>query len=84
MAKGEVILGIRPEHFGPQHGQGLRGQVVFVEPQGREALIDVVLDGGGAIRSILPAGEPVVAGQRVDWGIARDSILAFAQNGDRL
>jgi len=83
-ATGEVVLGIRPEHFGPQHGHGLQGKVVFVEPQGREELIDVRLDGGGDIRSILPSGEKIKPGQRIDWGVATQSILAFAQNGDRL
>ena len=83
-ASGDVIVGIRPEHFGPQHGTGLRGEVTFVEPQGREELIDVRLDGGGDIRSILPAGEPVRVGQRIDWGVATESVLAFAKNGDRL
>ncbi|MDE0850646.1 ABC transporter ATP-binding protein [Yoonia sp.] len=81
---GEVVIGIRPEHFGPQHGHGLQGEVVFVEPQGREELIDVRLDGGGDIRSILPAGQPIKPGQRIDWGVATQNILAFAQNGDRL
>jgi len=83
-ASGEVVVGIRPEHFGPQHGTGLKGEVTFVEPQGREELIDVRLDGGGEIRSILPAGEPIRAGQRIDWGVATENILAFAKNGDRL
>ena len=83
-ATGELVLGIRPEHFGPQYGQGMQGEVVFVEPQGREELIDVRLDGGGDIRSILPSGTPIKAGDRIDWGVASDSILAFAPNGDRL
>lgn len=83
-ATGEIVLGIRPEHFGPQHGAGLQGEVTFVEPQGREELIDVRLDGGGEIRSILPAGTPVRPGERIDWGVAGESILAFAPNGDRL
>lgn len=81
---GDIILGIRPEYFGPQHGTGLKGEVVFVEPQGREELIDVRLDGGGMLRSILPANDPVKLGQRVDWGVAIDHILAFSQDGDRL
>lgn len=80
----EVVVGIRPEHFGPQHGIGLQGEVTFIESQGREVLIDVRLDGGGEIRSILPAGEPIRAGQRINWGVATESILAFAPNGDRL
>lgn len=83
-ASEEVVVGIRPEHFGPQHGTGLQGEVTFIESQGREVLIDVRLDGGGEIRSILPAGEPIRAGQRINWGVATESILAFAPNGDRL
>lgn len=83
-ATGDVVLGIRPEHFGPQHGTGLTGKIVFVEPQGREELVDVELDGGGQIRSILPAGAPVTTGERVDWGVAADRILVFSPDGDRL
>ena len=83
-ANGEMVVGIRPEHFGPQHGEGLQGEVIFVEPQGREELIDVRLDGGGDIRSILPSGNPVQQGQRINWGVATDNILAFAPNGDRI
>ena len=83
-ASEEVVVGIRPEHFGPQHGTGLQGEGTFIESQGREVLIDVRLDGGGEIRSILPAGEPIQAGQRINWGVATESILAFAPNGDRL
>jgi len=83
-AKGDIVIGIRPEHFGPQHGTGLEGEVVFVEPQGREELIDVRLDNGGAIRAILPSGEQLTVGQRVNWGVAIDRILAFSAEGIRL
>jgi len=83
-ATGEIVLGIRPEHFGPQHGTGLQGEIVFVEPQGREELIDIRLDGGADLRSIQPAGASIRPGQRVDWGVAQNSVLAFAPNGDRL
>ena len=58
--------------------------MTFVEPQGREELIDVRLDGGGEIRSILPVGAPHKPGQRIDWGVATDRILAFAPDGARL
>ena len=78
------VIGIRPEHFGPQHGDGLQGEITFVEPQGREELIDVRLDGGGEIRSILPVGEAAKPGQRVNWGVATDRILAFSPDGKRL
>ena len=83
-ARGDMVLGIRPEHFGPQHGRGIAGEVVFVEPQGREELVDVRLDAGGQLRAILPAGDPVRPGQRVDWGVSLGSILAFSPEGDRL
>lgn len=83
-ATGDIIVGIRPEFFGPQHGEGLKGEVTFVEPQGREELIDVRLDGGGEVRSILPAGEAVRTGQRVNWGVATDKLLAFSKEGARL
>jgi len=83
-AKGDIVIGIRPEHFGPQHGMGLEGEVIFVEPQGREELIDVRLDNGDAIRAILPSGEHLTVGQRVNWGVAIDRILAFSADGIRL
>jgi len=83
-ASGDIVIGIRPEFYGPQHGTGLEGEVTFVEPQGREELIDIRLDSGGEIRSILPAGEAVKPGQRVNWGVATDRILAFARDGTRL
>lgn len=83
-ATGEIIIGIRPEHFGPQHGQGLTGHITFVEPQGREELVDVQLDGGGVIRSILPSGTAVSPGQRVNWGVSTDNIFAFSSQGERL
>jgi inositol-phosphate transport system ATP-binding protein len=83
-ANGGMVLGIRPEHFGPQHGSGLEGEIIFVEPQGREELVDVRLEGGGNMRAILPTGEPFKIGQRVNWGVATDRILAFAPDGHRL
>lgn len=81
---GDMVIGIRPEFFGPQHGTGLEGEVTFVEPQGREDLIDVRLDGGGEIRSIQPVGDTVTPGQRINWGVATDRILAFSRDGRRL
>ncbi len=83
-ARGDVVIGIRPEHFGPQHGTGLTGEVIFVEPQGREELIDIRLDGGGDIRSIVPFGVTVRIGDKIDWGVAIENILIFAPNGDRV
>ena len=83
-AVGEIVIGIRPEHFGPQHGSGLEGEVIFVEPQGREELIDVRLKNGEAIRAILPTGDQIRAGHHVNWGVATERILAFSADGNRL
>lgn len=83
-AQGEIVLGIRPEHFGPQHGSGLEGEIVFVEPQGREELVDVRLSGGIMVRSIQPTGSFYKLGQTVNWGVATNNIFAFSKDGDRL
>ena len=83
-ASGPVTLGIRPEHFGPQFGTGLRGEVIFVEPQGREELVDVRLASGAELRAILPNTGGHRIGQQVDWGVEHDRILAFAPDGQRL
>ena len=83
-AGGDVYeWGIRPEFFGPQHGTGVQGKISYVEQQGREDLIDVVLDGGALLRSLQPNG-CYRAGQQVNWGLAREGLLAFDRKGDRL
>ncbi|WP_424930219.1 ABC transporter ATP-binding protein [Amaricoccus tamworthensis] len=83
-ASGDIVIGIRPEHFGPQYGTGLEGVISFVEPQGREELVDVRLANGQEVRAILPVGDPLKTGQHVNWGVATDRILAFSQDGARL
>ncbi|WP_430449163.1 ABC transporter ATP-binding protein [Rhodophyticola sp.] len=83
-ARGEITLGIRPEHVGPQFGTGLEGEVVFVEPQGREELVDIRLASGAELRAILPSGTGHALGQRVDWGVDAKRILAFSSEGARL
>ena len=79
-----VTLGIRPEHFGPQHGQGLTGRIVAVEPQGREDMFLVELTGGGELRAILPTHSGFAPGQAVDWGVDAARIMAFDEQGIRL
>lgn len=83
-AQGEIVIGIRPEHFGPQHGEGLEGEIIFVEPQGREELVDVRLRSGAELRAILPSGAAYKPGQRVNWGVVTDRIFAFSKEGDRI
>ncbi|SLN75096.1 ABC transporter ATP-binding protein [Roseisalinus antarcticus] len=82
--QGPITLGLRPEHLGPQFGQGLRGTITFVEPQGREDLIDVRLTGGEALRAILPSGHGHAIGDSVDWGVRGDRLLAFSTDGERI
>jgi inositol-phosphate transport system ATP-binding protein len=83
-ARGPVTLGIRPEHFGPQHGQGVTGRIVAVEPQGREDMFLVELTGGGELRAILPTHSGFAPGQAVDWGVDAARIMAFDEQGIRL
>ena len=80
---GAIILGIRPEHIGPQYGAGLQGTISFVETQGREDLYDVTLSDGSVVRSIQPAGTRLKLGEPVDWGVAADHVLIFSQDGAR-
>jgi len=81
---GPITLGIRPEHVGPQFGSAIEGEVTFVEPQGREELVDMRLPSGDALRAILPTGHCHVIGQKVKWGIQQDRVLAFTAEGARL
>jgi inositol-phosphate transport system ATP-binding protein len=81
---GPVVLGVRPEHYGPGQGVPLEGSVVMMETHGREDLFEVDLAGGGRVRAILPAGSGVGLGSRVDWGIALDRVFAFSPEGRRL
>lgn len=81
---GPLTLGIRPEHFGPQHGRGLSGQIIGVEPQGREDMFDVALTGGARLRAILPTHSGFAPGQAVDWGVDTARLLAFDDRGNRL
>jgi len=81
-----VEIGIRPEHFGPQFGAGLKGRVTFVETHGREELLHIVLPGGGGeiLRSIQPASTGLTIGTDVNWGLDHDRLLHFDKTGTRL
>ena len=77
-------FGVRPEHFGPQFGGGVEGEVVFVETQGREELYDIRLASGATLRSIQPSGELLSLGTIVNWGLDQAQILQFDSQGDRV
>ncbi len=82
--RGPVVLGVRPEHYGPCKGRPIPGEVIMLENHGREDLFEVELAGGGRLRAILPAGSGVGLGASVDWGIDLDRIFAFSPEGRRL
>jgi inositol-phosphate transport system ATP-binding protein len=83
--QGEVTLGIRPEHFGPQYdGAKISGKISFIEPQGREDLIDVVLPCGQKMRAIVPAGHGLVLDQDIAWGADLTRVHIFGPDGLRL
>jgi inositol-phosphate transport system ATP-binding protein len=82
--RGPVVLGIRPEHYGPFKGRPIPGRVIMLENHGREDLFEVELAGGGRLRAIRPAGSGVGLGASVDWGIDLDRIFAFSPEGGRL
>ncbi|SEK53161.1 ABC transporter ATP-binding protein [Pacificibacter marinus] len=83
--QGELTLGIRPEHFGPQHdGPKISGQISFIEPQGREDLIDVMLPCGQKLRAIAPSGHGLKLEQDISWGTQMDRLHIFGADGTRL
>ncbi|MEQ9475702.1 ABC transporter ATP-binding protein [Marinovum algicola] len=84
-ARGPITLGVRPEHFGPQHrGPSIAGQVSFIEPQGREDLIDVTLPCDQRLRAIVPAGHDIALGQPVNWQLDLSRVHLFDAEGARL
>ena len=79
-----VMLGLRPENYGPQGDLAFPGTVVFVETQGRENLYDVRLPDGSLLRSIQPVRADISVGDEVNWAAPRDKIMVFAEDGTRL
>ena len=80
----EIVLGIRPEHFGPQYENTVSGKITFVETQGREDLYDVSFNNNITIRSIQPSENRVELNSDVNWGIMKEGLLLFDKNGKRL
>ena len=80
----EIVLGVRPEHFGPQYENKVSGKITFVETQGREDLYDVSFNNNITIRSIQPSENRVELNSDVNWGIMKEGLLLFDKNGKRL
>ena len=79
-----LTLGIRPEHFGPQYENKIKGKISFVETQGREDLYDVNFNDHLTIRSIQPSENRVELHSEVNWEIMTEGILLFDNDGKRL
>lgn len=81
---GRVMLGIRPEDYGPAGTVPIPGTVVFVETQGRENLYDVKLPDGSVLRSIQPVRNDVKVGDAVSWAATGEKVMVFSADGTRL
>jgi ABC-type sugar transport system ATPase subunit len=80
----KATLGIRPENFQPGFGLKVEGEVVVVEPAGRETVFSVRLGDGQTLRSIQNLSPNVHPGDRVHWGIEREALLFFDERGRRI
>ena len=76
-----LSLGVRPEHFGSQGATRVAGTVSLVEPQGRETLFDVTVGEGVVLRSVQAVRDDVALGDRIDWPLDSDRLLAFDASG---
>ncbi len=79
-----LILGVRPEYFGPGGAVAVEGRIAFAETQGRENLYDVMLPDGSVLRSIQPVRGDIGLGDSVRWGLDGGAVFVFAEDGRRL
>ncbi|MFQ5937107.1 MAG: ABC transporter ATP-binding protein [Acidiferrobacterales bacterium] len=79
-----LTLGIRPEALQPDFTIAVEGRVAFVEPQGRETLYDLQLSDGEVLRSIQPGRQRFKLGERVRWGLDKETLLFFNAEGNRV
>ncbi|MBO0344207.1 ABC transporter ATP-binding protein [Roseibium sp. CAU 1637] len=79
-----IRIGVRPEHFQPEHPVKISGKISFIEEQGREELFDVTLSNGMRLRSVQANGGAFRLGDEVSWGLAADKVLTFDPSGRRI
>ncbi len=79
-----VIIGIRPENFQPDYDLKVEGEIVSVEPAGRETVFTVKLKDGQTLRSIQKGSPKAHSGDVVHWGIEQDTVLFFDERGQRI
>ena len=80
----KATIGIRPEHLQPDFSTAIKGEIIFIESQGREILYDIKLAGGQILRSIQSGGQIGKIGDQIHWGIDVDSVFFFDEQGTRL
>ncbi|MDO5642831.1 MAG: sn-glycerol-3-phosphate ABC transporter ATP-binding protein UgpC [Paracoccus sp. (in: a-proteobacteria)] len=74
---GDVMIGIRPEHFQPvPDGQGALAKVLLVEPLGSDTLVHARLAGQQVIARVPPDTRPQ-AGQMLHLGVMPGKPLVF-------
>ena len=79
-----VTVGIRPEALQPDFPIPVEGEIIFVEPQGRETLYDLKLADGQILRSVQPGRARFELGGVVRWGLDPERVLLFDSNGNRV
>jgi inositol-phosphate transport system ATP-binding protein len=79
-----IVIGVRPEAFGPAGPIRLPGRVAAVESYGREMLYAIDLPDGSRLRAIGADLGRLDLGAAVDWGIDPTKLLAFDKDGARL
>ncbi len=80
----KVTIGIRPENFQPAFDLKVEGEIVFIEPAGRETVFKVKLTDGQILRSIQKGSSKAQVGDIVHWGIEKNTVLFFDGRGDRI
>lgn len=83
-SESRIAIGIRPEHFQPEHDVKVDGEISFIEPLGRETVVDVTLTDGKLVRSIRSGKPSFRVGDSVRWGFEKESLLYFDSRGNRL
>ncbi len=79
--RGTVTMGVRPEHVLPGTGRH-RGEVVIVEPLGREDLIDIDV-GAGVLRALADKTLGLRPGDVVAFDVDTSEVQFFASETER-
>lgn len=80
----KITVGVRPEYLQPDNPAAIKGEVTFIESQGREILYDLKLASGEVFRSIQSGDQSCKLGDKIHWGIDVDSVFFFDEQGNRI